>query len=219
MKKNAQTTTQSISLQMLGEKNSAKPRGKAGFFSGLLIGFLSILALNALFAVALWLDVFDLKQEVALYMQLEKAQMEIIEQRRLENMTKEADLLELKREIEEETAALERQKQSLFSLESVLHETEADLDRRAERIASQETELDELVALYEKMPPEKAAEILMISEDKTLTARLLNRIDPQRLTMILTQLSAQDAASLIDLIAGTALAETTLQTEAEGSTP
>ncbi len=219
MKKNAANNMQPVSLQLLGETKSVKPRGKAGFFSGLLIGFLSVLALLALFAVALWFDLFSLKQEVAIFMQLEKAQLEVIEQRRLDAETQEAKLLDLKRELEEEADVLDRQRQNLLTLEASLHEAEAGLDQRAERIASQETELDELVALYEQMPPDKAAEILMISEDKKLTARLLNRMDQQRLSLILTQLSAQDAASLIDLIAGTALAETALQTEAEGSTP
>ena len=204
MKKNSQNQSNKMSLQMLADEGK-KPKKPLGFFSGLLIGFLSIATLASLFTVALWFDLFSLKQDVAMFFQLEQAQFEVLEERRLTVMSEEAELLIIKTELDDEKEAQNKRLEELNRREAALQSYETELDDRAGRIAAQETELDELVALYESMTPEQAAQVLLLGEDQVLTARILARIDQKRLTMILGQVSPQEASELITLLSGTAV--------------
>ena len=204
MKKNSQNISNNLSLQMLADEGK-KQKKPLGFFSGLLIGFLTVASLASLFTVALWFDLFSLKQDVSMFLQLEQAQFEVLEERRLAVMSEEAELLALESELADEKEALNQRLETLNRREEALQTFEAELDDRAGRIATQETELDELVALYESMTPDQAAQVLLLGEDKVLTARILARIDQKRLTMILGQVSPQEASELITLLSGAAV--------------
>lgn len=202
MKHTQQQAGGTLPQQLKKGPSMSKPGKQSSFAGGFFVGFLIVLVLVCLFAAALWFDFFELKQRAADFLELEKVQLQTIEKRMLEVGQQEGVLFSREKELEAKQMELDRAQQSLHKLEQELFLEQESLDSLAQRITGQEAELENLVSLYERLPPQQAAEILLLDADPLQTARIMNRIDPTRLSLMLTQLSPKDASVLIGRISG-----------------
>jgi flagellar motility protein MotE (MotC chaperone) len=114
-----------------------------------------------------------------------------------QSLTDKASELEKKiKEVEQYENQLNNRQKALDEREIQLDDLENELERQREEIEKQQMEFEQLVKMYDKMEPAKAAEILERMEDRQLAIRILKGVKEAIAAEILSHMDSDTAAGL-----------------------
>ncbi len=160
-----------------------------GFFSASLIFVLLLL----IFSAGFYFNIGDFKGKAINFLEIEKEQQSRLEYR--EN--------EINKMIEEIDLSMNNLKadQKIYEQRKILmEEKENELIELEARLSGEQMEISQVVAIYNEMEPQLAAEILSLNPKSLDTTSIIKNLDEKKAASILSFMQPETASLILEVI-------------------